>query len=114
MRSDNWPFPVMHTELVGCDDALEMALRAHEEADERWIPITAQLADELLQEGEVARTALGVSAIPRARRWDEDVLCYCILPASARAWRDHGLLRIMSVVQFDAWCDEWEEGLAEE
>ena len=114
MSEHTWPFPVMHADVVGSDDALEMALRAYEERDERWLPITAELADDLLNEGDAARTALGVSAIPRTRRWDANSLCCCVLPADKRAWRGHGLLRIMSLVEFEAWCSEWTGGLTQE
>ena len=53
------PFPLMQPDVVGSDDAVEMALRANEEGDERWIPIAAELGADLLNQGEIARIGMG-------------------------------------------------------
>lgn len=53
-------------------DALEIAQRAYDEHDVRWIPITAEFADELQADGDVARYELGVAANPRTHKWEEN------------------------------------------
>ena len=108
------PFPLMQPDVVGSDDAVEMALRANEEGDERWIPIAAELGDDLLNQGEVARIGMGVSAIPHTHGWAGDPLCYCVLPPPPTARRGYSLLRIMSLTRFEEWCDQWEKGLPQD
>ena len=114
MPSYACPFPLMQPDVVGSDDAVEMALRANEEGDERWIPIAAELSADLLNEGEVARIGLGVSAIPQTHACAGDPICYCVLPPAATALRGYGLLRIMPLTRFEQWCDQWEVGLPQE
>ena len=107
-----WPFPLMPMQILPDEEALAIAERAREEEDDRWVPITAEFANELLHDGYVARTGLGVSIIAATRRWDENSLCYCILPADKHRWRSHALLRIMTITQFEAWQEQWPEEIA--
>ncbi|MBL0127373.1 MAG: hypothetical protein IPP83_07895 [Flavobacteriales bacterium] len=110
MARPSWPFPLMPMEVVADTEALEIAHRAREEQDERWVPITAEFAEELRNDSEVARIELGVALLPQTRRWDENSLCYCVLPAEKHRWRSHGLLRIMTFSEFAEWQDEWMRG----
>lgn len=107
MNASAWPFPLLPMEVVDGADALEIAQRAYDEHDERWIPITADFADELQADGDVARYELGVAALPRTHKWEENSECLCVLPADKKTWRGHGLLRIMTLAQFTEWCEEW-------
>ncbi len=105
-----WPFQLMPIEVVADEEAIGIALRAREEGDESWVPISAAFAEELLADAEVARTEWGVALIPQTRRWDYNTLCYCVLPAARDRWRSHGLLRILSFTEFAGWQDAWEAG----
>jgi hypothetical protein len=42
MHTPRWPFPLMPTEVLEGTDAIHTALRAYEEQDDHWIPITPQ------------------------------------------------------------------------
>jgi hypothetical protein len=107
MHTPRWPFPLMPTEVLEGTDAIHTALRAYEEQDDHWIPITPQFATELLDEGETARVELGVALIPQTRRWDDNSICYCVLQADQHRWRTHGLLRIMTFTEFLDWAHQW-------
>lgn len=105
LNTGEWPFEAMAMEVVGDIEALGIAERAREEGDETWVPITAALVEDLYGEGEVARTELGVAVIPTRKKWDEHTLCYCVVRADKDRWRSHGLLRMMTVMEYAEWYD---------
>ncbi|MBK9761230.1 MAG: hypothetical protein IPO90_14965 [Flavobacteriales bacterium] len=105
-----WPFQLMPIEVVVDEEAIGIALRAREEGDETWVPISAGFAEELRADAEVARIEWGVALIPQTRRWDMNTMCYCVLLADKHRWRSHGLLRILSFAEFADWQDEWDAG----
>ena len=110
MRAPEWMFPLMAMEVVADGLALDIALRAREEGDEGWVPITPEFAEELREEGEVTHVEHEVAVIPQTRRWDANSLCYCVLLADKDRWRPHGLLRIMTYAEFEEWRGSGERG----
>ncbi len=104
------PFEILPMEVLRGNDALEIAIRAWEEHDGRWVPIEAEFADELLDTGDAARTDHGVVVIPRTRRWDQTSMCFCVMKNTSRRWGLPALFRLMTMEQHVAWLEEVFDG----
>ncbi|MEO8068625.1 MAG: hypothetical protein ABI599_13090 [Flavobacteriales bacterium] len=109
MTNGRWPFVPLPIEVVDGDVAIGIAERAREENDTRWVPITPDFAEELLNEGVFVRNELGVIVIPRTHGYVERTECYCVVQADPDIWRSHGLLRLMSVQEFEEWAERPDE-----
>jgi len=103
MPAPSKPFDVLPIEVLQDGDALEIAQRAWEDGDRRWVPITQDFADELREEGEVMRIDMGISVMTRLHTGGGNSQCICLLDADPDTWGMPALFRLMTLEEHMEW-----------